>query len=140
MRARNEITVLRSDLVRALTAAHDTAGEMLIYRRSTFLALQTRTLRAEIEAEGIWEMPVAADAAALRRLARKLPRSERITLVYAADRLHVGPTGMAARNASLAPEADRQEAGQLVIPGLAPITDRDRLAAMARAPVRPRRR
>lgn len=140
MRARNEVTVLRSDLVHALSAAHDRAGEMLIYRRGGYLALHTSKLTAEIEADGPWETPVAADAATLVRLAAKLPRTARITLVYAAERLHVGPTCLPARNAALELETKRQEAGQLVIPGIAPVTDRERLDAMARAPLRPRRR
>ena len=94
-------------------------------------------------------------------VARKLPKIDRITLLYVNGRLYFdrlsidanpAPDMTPARNGQLGllweltatprPLASPIPArdGQLLMPGLAPVTDRERLEQLAKAPMRPRRR
>jgi len=88
---------------------------------------------------------------------RKLPKTERVTLFYSTDRLffdrlsiaatgvpsmaravdgRVGPNSLGERSAAQV----ALQVGQLLMPSLAAVTDREWLEHLARAPMRPRRR
>jgi hypothetical protein len=147
MRASHDVTVARADLVDAVTTGADRpprnlrlAGDTLLHWRCGRFVVATPTVTAEIEVKGRWEHPVAVDATLLRRLAERLPTNPTVTLVFVAGRLHVGPTSIEARNAALHVLEAQDGDGQLLMPGLAPVTDRERIERLARAPMRPRRR
>lgn len=140
MRTQNEVTVLRSDLAKAILAGDSDAGEIFIYRRGGALVFQTPGLSVAVDFEGAWETPVRVTAAKLRALAPKLPLEDRVVMIYAAARLYVGSTGMPARSAATEVATDTEAPGQGLLPGIAPVTDRDRIEMMAKAPVRGRRR
>lgn len=147
MRATNEVVVARADLLEAVTVGADApprelrrAGVTLLHWRGGRLAIETPTLTAEVEAAGRWETPVAVDAVVLRRLVTKLPDAPTVTVIYVIGRLHVGPTSVPASNASLEVQDVQDGGGQLLMPGMAPVSDRERLERLARAPMRPRRR
>ena len=147
MYASNEVVVARADLVDALTVGADgpprdlnRPSDTLLHWRSGRLAIKTPTVAAEIEAAGQWQIPVAADAEVLRRLVERLPTTPTVVLVYVAGRLHVGPTSIEAHNAALEMPDVQDAGGQLLMPGLAPVTDRERLKRRAEAPIGPRRR
>lgn len=147
MRATNEVRVMRADLCDAVTVGADArprqlhrANDTLLYRRGERLVVESPTVTAEIDAAGRWELPVAVDADVLRRLAGRLPEASTVTLLFVAGRLHVGPTSIEACSAALEVPDVQDSGGQLVMPGFAPITDRERIEQRARAPLRPRRR
>jgi len=80
MRTGNEVTVVRADLLDAVTAGAGTPPRdlrrsvvTLLHWRGGRLVIESPTLTAEIEAAGRWETPVAVDADVLRRLVTKLP-------------------------------------------------------------------
>jgi hypothetical protein len=123
------------------------------------LIVETPYVRTEIAAVGTWKQPVAINARLLITVARRLPKADRITLLYANGRLFFDGVSIEAKPAAdttpaqdgrlgaiweplpqptatqLSPQGD-----QLLIPGVVPITDRERLEQMAKAPMRPRRR
>jgi hypothetical protein len=170
MRASNEVIVDRREFLAAVT--HMPRGGLrrraqyiprttLIYADPPMLIVETPYVRTEVAAIGSWEQPVAVSVRLLIMVARKLPKSDRITLLFLNgrlyfDRLSIDATpapGLApAENprlgevrwpaAPLKPSASliAAEGNQLLVPGLAPITDRERLELLARAPIRPRRR
>jgi hypothetical protein len=170
MRASNEVTVDRREFLAAVTRiprgglrsrAEYSPRKTLIYADPPMLIVETPYVRTEVAAKGRWEQPVAVNARLLITVARKLPKTDSITLLYVSgrlyfDRLSIDATpaaGMrATRQAQLgvtlewAPTPTRAvtpagvEGHQLLMPGLAPLTDRERLEQRAMAPMRPRRR
>jgi hypothetical protein len=124
------------------------------------LIVETPCVRTEVTARGRWEQPVATYARLLITVARKLPKTGSITLLYSNGRLYFDRVsieanlapGMRLRHAELgdmpewAPTPARSptpavvEHGQFLMPGLAPVSDRERLELLAKAPMRPGRR
>jgi hypothetical protein len=170
MRASNEVTIDRKEFLEAVariprgglrTHSQHSPRKTLIYADPPLLIVETPYVRSEILATGTWQQPVAVFARLLVKVARSLPKTERITLLYAAGRLYFDRLsveampapgmipakdgrlgalpGTAARKPTQGAPATGEE-GQLLMPGLAPVTDRERLEHHARAPMRPRRR
>ena len=170
MRASNEMTVNRREFLAAVTCmprgglrsrAEHSPRKTLIYADPPMLIVETPYVRTEVAAKGRWEQPVAVYARLLITVARKLPKTDCVTLLYVNgrlyfDRLSIDATPAAgmrpARNAELGAALESVPAhsrlatpvevadGQLLMPGLSPVTDRERLEQRARAPIGPRRR
>jgi hypothetical protein len=166
MRVSNEVTIDRGDFLAAImqmpgggirAATRFSPRKTLLYASAPWLIVETPYVRTEVAAIGIWEQPIAIFSRLLIMVARKLPKTERVTLLYSTGRLYfdrlsiaatevprmaraedgrLGPAGLAERSGV---PADHQ-AGQLLMPGLATVTDRERLEHLARALMRPRRR
>jgi hypothetical protein len=170
MRASNEVTVDRREFLASVTRiprsglrsrAEYSPRKTLIHADPPMLIVETPYVRTEVAAKGRWEQPVAVYARLLITVARKLPKTHSITLLYSNRRLYfdrlsieanLAPGMRPTRHAELgatpewAPTPTRVvapvgvEGHQLLMPGLAPVTDRERLEQRAKAPMRPRRR
>lgn len=170
MRASNEVTVDRREFVAAVTRVlrgglrkrgHYSPRTTLIYADPPMLVVETPYVRTELTAKGAWQQPVAADARLLVTVARKLPKTDSLRLLYVNGRLYFDRLSIDAAPApGIAPAQNTQlgdvqesttrlmpsaspvptEGTQLLVPGFAPITDRERLEQLAKAPMRPRRR
>jgi len=170
MRASNEVTIDRQEFLAAVrriprgglrTRSQSVPRKTLIYADPPYLIVETPYVRSELAATGTWVQPVAAYARLLITVARKLPKTERLTLLYASGRLyfdrlsieaapaagmvpardgHLGPMPAAPARPQLFGAPLVALSGQLLMPGLAPVTDRERLERRASAPIRPRRR
>jgi hypothetical protein len=170
MRASNEVAINREEFLAAVrriprgglrTRDPHVPRKTLIYADPPTLIVETPYVRTELAAEGTWEQPVAVYARLLVTVARKLPKTDSITLLYLNGRLFFDRLSIEATPAAgLKPVTDGQlgrlwgpprtsgrfvapsavPEDQLLMPGLAPITDWERLEQMARAPMRPRRR
>jgi hypothetical protein len=170
MRASNEVTIDRREFLAAVTRiprgglrsrAEYSPRKTLIYADPPMLIVETPYVRTEVAAHGTWEQPVAVYGRLLITVARKLPKTDSITLLYVNgrlyfDRLSIDATAAAGMRATRpaqlgatlawAPTSTRVvapagvEGHQLLMPGLAPITDRERLEQRAKAPMRSRRR
>ena len=170
MRASNEVTVDRREFLAAVTRVprgglrkpgQSTPRTTLIYADPPMLIIETPYVRTELTAKGAWQQPVAVNVRLLITVARKLPKTDSVTLLYVNGRLYfdrlsidAGPApGMAAAHHARLGEVREAivsstpssfpvpaEGNQLLVPGLAPITDRERLEHRAKAPMRPRRR
>lgn len=170
MRASNEVTVDRREFLAAVSRMPSgglrkrgqyTPRTTLIYADPPMLIVETPYVRTEVAAIGTWEQPVAVNVRLLITVARKLPKTDSITLLYVNgrlyfDRLSIDATqapGMTpVRNGQLGPMWESATTpkplaspipardGQLLMPGLVPVTDRERLEQRAKAPMRPRRR
>ena len=166
MRASNEATLDREEFLAAVTriprgglrtAKKFVPRKTLIYADPPSLIVETPYVKTEVAALGVWEQPVAVYSRLLIMIARKLPKTERITLLYSTGRLFFGRLSIEATPAagmirlkdgllgaaethrrSTAYAAPRDD--QLLMPGLAAVTDRERLEHLARAPMRPRLR
>ena len=123
------------------------------------LIVETPYVRTEVAAVGTWKQPIAVNARLLITVARRLPKADRITLLYVNGRLFFDGVSIEAKPAAgMTPAQDGRLGAiweplpqrtatqfsphddQLLIPGVVPVTDRERLEQMARAPMRPRRR
>jgi hypothetical protein len=168
MQMPNEIVVSRLEFLAAVRRVprgglrksnQYTPRTTLIYAHSPILIVETPYVRTEIAAVGRWKQPVAVNARLLITVARRLPKADRITLLYANGRLFFDGLSIEAKPAAgmtpaqagrlgaiwepvpqrtatqLSPQGD-----QLLIPGVMPITDRERLNYLAKAPLRSRRR
>ena len=170
MRASNEVTVDGREFLAAVTRiprgglrsrAAYSPRKTLIYAAPPMLIVETPYVRTEVAAKGTWEQPVAVYARLLITVARKLPKTDSVTLLYVNGRLYfdrlsidatpaagMRPTRHAELGATLesVPAPSRAATpvavadAQLLMPGLAPVTDRERLEQRARAPMGPRRR
>jgi hypothetical protein len=170
VRASNEVTVDRREFLAAVTRvprgglrnrAQYTPRTTLQYADPPMLIVETPYVRTEVAATGLWEQPVAVGARLLITVAWKLPKTNRITLLYLSHRLYFDRLSIDATPApGMAPAENSQlgenrtsmatskpsaspilaEGNQLLVPGLAPVTDRERLEQLAKAPMRPRRR
>ena len=169
MRASNEVTIDRREFLAAVTRisrglrthAQHIPRDTLIYADPPCLVVETPYVRSELSATGTWVQPVAVNARLLIKVARSLPKTVRVTLLYASGRLYFDRLSIeaapaadmpAARDGRLgalpeaaarpqlfgAPVAARD--GQLLMPGLAPVTDRQRLERRAGEPLVIRRR
>ena len=166
MRVSNEVTIDREEFLAAVTrmpggglraSSRFTPRKTLLYAGAPWLVVETPYVRTEIAAVGLWEQPVAVFSRLLIMVVRKLPKTERVTLLYSSGRLffdrlsiaasgvpgmaravdgRVGPAGLRTRSGAQA----EPQVGQLLMPGLAAVTDRERLEHLARAPLRPRKR
>lgn len=168
MRSNNEVTVNRRAFLQAVTRiprgglrmrGQYTPRYTVIFATPPMLYVDTPWVCTELEAEGEWWYPIGVYPRVLIKAARAMPRKDKITLLWIEGRLHLEPLSIDAwivadcphggtvrkTPALKAPKATPatapiDEGGQFLMPGLALVTDRERLALMARAPVRPRRR
>jgi hypothetical protein len=167
MRVSNEVTIDREEFHAAVTrmpgggtraANRFSPRKTLLYAGAPWLIVETPYVRTEVAAVGAWEQPVAVFSRLLIMVVRKLPKTECITVLYSTgplffDRLSIEATlaaGKPAAKDGLLGSADEPLAStpavalqgrQLLMPGLGgAVTDRERLAHLARAPMRPRRR
>lgn len=170
MRASNEVTVDRREFLAAVTRvprgglrwrSEYTPRTTLIYADPPTLIVETPYVRTEVAAIGSWEQPVAVNVRLLITVARKLPKTDSITLLYVNRRLYFDRLSIDANPApGMAPAENSQlgevrvstatskpstspisaEGNQLLVPGLTPVTDRERLEQLAKATMRPRRR
>jgi hypothetical protein len=97
MRASNEVTVDRREFLASVTRiprgglcsrAEYSPRKTLIYADPPVLIVETPYVRTEVAAKGRWEQPVAVSARLLITVARKLPKTDSITLLYANGRLY----------------------------------------------------
>jgi len=170
MRAPNEVVVDRKEFIDAASRiprgglrkrGQHVPRTTLIYADPPMLIVETPHVRTELTAKGVWQQPVAANARLLVTIARNLPKTDTTILLYVNGRLYFDRLSIEATLApGLAPVPNAQlgkawklmatsqpsacpilaEGSQLLMPGLAPITDRERLEQLAKAPMRPRRR
>jgi len=170
VRASNEVILDRREFLAAATRvargglrkrAQICPRKTLLYADPPVLIVETPHVRTEFAATGKWEDPVAVNARLLITVVRKLPKTQSATLLYVNGRLYfdyfsieAAPApGMArAIDAKLGgvPGSEMNSSGpvdlapaagdQLLAPGFAPITDRERLEQRAKAPMRPRGR
>jgi hypothetical protein len=96
MKMPNEIVVSRLEFLSAVRrvprgglrkAKQYTPRTTLIYADSPMLIVETPYVRMEVAAVGTWKQPVAVNARLLITVARRLPKTDRITLLYANGRL-----------------------------------------------------
>ena len=170
MRASNEVTVNRKELLAAVTRiprgglrkrGQHAPRSTLIYAEPPMLIVETPYVRTEVTATGAWEQPVAVNARLLIMITRKLPKTECVTLLYVNgrlffERLSIDATPAAGMTRTKSgrlsampgstPTPQRSASpvpvrdGQLLMAGFAPVTDRERLEQRAKAPMGPRRR
>jgi hypothetical protein len=116
MQATHEMTVRRSELVKAISLVTSDIARVREHSRRTwdwiFLSGLENALAITIEdgpielvqGSGFWPTPIEVDALLLLRLSEKFPKTREITLVYSSGRLLLGPTNVPAGEAVIAPK------------------------------------
>ena len=148
MRSDCEITINRGELLTAInvTAAHvhwdGKSCRRLIARLRPCpdgIAVETPWLSAELAGEGRWKRHVVVGARQLWALANRLEHHSSARLLYVSGMLYLNNTGMPALEPR--PPVRLEPVGaawQTLLPGVEPITLRDRLDHLAGQPLRAR--
>lgn len=96
MRASNEVTIDRQEFLAAVRRiptgglrrhARHIPRKTLIYADPPFMIVETPYVRSELSATGTWKQPAAVNARLLIKVASSLPKTVRVTLLYASGRL-----------------------------------------------------